>query len=199
MKLFFMALMAAFLIPLSPAHALDNQAVAQAEEYLRGLTTARADFIQRSSAGSVLTGKFYLDRPGRLRFEYNEVKDFIVADGLFIYFYDAQMKEQSNAPIGQTLADFLLRKDLTLTGDLKATESFQQGGFTFLTLVQKNDPGAGRVQLVFSDVPFVLRKWRITDPQGDVTEVELKNMERDIALDDELFAYYNPERTPLNQ
>jgi outer membrane lipoprotein-sorting protein len=182
-----------------PAQAqVSAEDVSRAQDYLRQLSTARADFIQRSSAGPVLTGKFYLDRPGRLRFEYNEVKDFIVADGLFIYFYDAALGEQSNAPIGQTLADFLLRKDLSLTGELNAIESFKQGGFTYITLIQKNDPGAGQVQLVFAEVPYGLRKWRITDPQGEVTEVELKNMERDIELDDELFAYYNPKPRPLN-
>ena len=80
-----------------------------AEEYLNNLKTMKAEFIQIAHNGAQLSGMFYLNRPGELRFEYNEVDDFIVADGLLIYFYDSELKEQTNAPIGQTLADFLLR------------------------------------------------------------------------------------------
>jgi outer membrane lipoprotein-sorting protein len=82
-----------------------NPDVKKAEAYLQGLKTAKADFVQISSLGSRLSGQFYLNRPGKLRFDYNEVDDFIVADGVFVYFYDSQLGEQSNAPIGQTLAD----------------------------------------------------------------------------------------------
>ncbi len=179
--------------PSAKAGQVVSEDVVKAESYLRNLTTARADFIQRSSMGSILSGKFYLNRPGKLRFEYNEVDDFIVADGLFIYFYDSELQEQSNAPIGQTLADFLLREDLTLRGDMSVTEVHRQGGFTHINVVQTADPAAGSVELIFSNVPYRLYKWRVTDPQGEVTEIELKNMETDIDLAGSLFGYVDPK------
>ena len=197
MKQFLLAL-AALIFVSAPAHADNSAAVQKAETYLRGLTTAKADFIQRSTLGGMLTGTFYLDRPGRLRFVYNEVKDFIVADGYFIYFYDSELGEQTNAPIGQTLADFLLREDLKLSGDLKVTEVYDRGGFTHLTFVQSDDPGAGSVELVFSDIPYQLRKWIVTDAQGAITEIELKNMERDLELDNSLFGYIDPKPRGVN-
>ncbi len=106
MKHFILLLLAMFsFMPL--AHAQDMASdIARAENYLRNLSTVKADFIQTAHNGSRLSGTFYLNRPGKLRFEYNEVDDFIVADGFFIYFYDSEMQEQTNAPIGQTLADF---------------------------------------------------------------------------------------------
>ena len=76
--------------------------IQRAENYLRNLDTVKAEFIQTAHNGSRLSGTFYLNRPGKLRFEYNEVKDFIVADGVFIYFYDSELQEQTNAPIGHT-------------------------------------------------------------------------------------------------
>lgn len=198
MKTFFLSLMALALMT-TGALAAPDPAVKKAEDYLRGLTTAKADFIQRSTLGGMLTGTFYLDRPGRLRFEYNEVKDFIVADGLFIYFYDSELGEQTNAPIGQTLADFLLRADLKLSGDLTVTEVYSRDGFTYLTFAQTDDPSAGNVQLVFTEVPYQLRKWIVTDAQGAITEIELKNMERDLKLDNRLFGYIDPKPRGLNQ
>lgn len=179
--------------PMAHAEQLATEDVIKAETYLRNLTTAKADFIQRSSMGGVLTGKFYLSRPGKLRFEYNEVDDFIVADGLFIYFYDSELGEQSNAPIGQTLADFLLRDDLTLRDDMSVQEVHNSGGFTYMTIVQTADPAAGSVELIFSNVPYRLYKWRVTDPQGEVTEIELKNLETGMKLPGSLFGYIDPK------
>lgn len=197
MKHAIFALLAGFvLLAAAPAEARsfeNDPDVIKAEQYLKNLKTAKADFIQTSSAGSRLSGQFYLNRPGKLRFNYNEVQDFIVADGIFIYFYDAQMGEQTNAPIGQTLADFLLRKDLRMRGDLNVQQVYKKDGFTNITLVQKDDPAAGHIELVFSDVPYELNRWRVTDPQGAVTEIVLKNLQKDIKLDNNLFGYRDPK------
>ena len=168
--------------------------VAKAESYLRGLTTARARFLQTAPDGTQLIGTFYLDRPGKLRFTYDPpVKDFVVADGFFIYFYDAQLGEQTNAPIGQTLADFLLRADLRLSDDVKVTGVERSGGLLRITLVQTDDPGAGSLTLAFGESPFALKKWRVIDAAGAVTEVELFKLETGIELPGGLFAYADPK------
>lgn len=179
----------------SPAFAqVSDPEVKKAEAYLQNLKTATADFIQTSTLGSRLSGKFYLNRPGKLRFDYNEVDDFIVADGVFVYFYDSQLQEQSNAPIGQTLADFLLRKDLSLSGDLKVVKLFKKNDHVSITVVQEDEPSAGQVELIFSEVPYQLARWRITDAQGEVTEVILKNLQTGMQFKDvSLFGYKDPK------
>lgn len=180
--------------PLSAIAGNAAQDIQKAEDYLRNLTTAKADFIQRAHNGARLSGTFYLDRPGRLRFEYNEVDDFIVADGFFIYFFDSELREQTNAPIGQTLADFLLRKDLTLTGDIQVQEIGQENGLKTYLLAQSDDIAAGTVKLFFTKVPFALKKWQVTDAAGMTTEIELKNMEVNLKLDNSLFGFIHPDK-----
>lgn len=176
------------------AQQVRDPEIARAEKYLQNLRTAKADFIQNSSVGSRLSGQFYLNRPGKLRFNYNEVKDFIVADGVFVYFYDSQLGEQSNAPIGQTLADFLLRKDLRLSGDLNVTQVYKKDGYVALTIIQADEPGAGQVELFFTEVPYALSRWRVTDAQGAITEVILKNLETGVTFkDNDLFGYRDPK------
>jgi len=199
MKHVFMTLLAGMLLWPCAAKADDvaktakDPEVARAEEYLQNLHTAKADFIQTSSLGSRLSGQFYLNRPGKLRFNYNEVKDFVVADGVFIYFYDSQLGQQSNAPIGQTLADFLLRDDLSLTGDLKVEKIYKKDGYISITVTQTDDPAAGSVELIFSEVPYALNRWRVTDAQGETTEITLKNLQTGVQLDDDLFGYRDPK------
>lgn len=166
--------------------------ITKAEAYLRQLTTVKADFVQQSSYGR-LSGKFYLDRPGKLRFEYNELDDFIVADGLFIYFYDAELGEQTNAPIGHTLADFLLKSDLRLGGDVNVERVFVEDGYTAMTVVEASDPGAGSLTLYFEQSPYRLAKWRVKDAAGLHTDIILTNFERDLKLPATLFRYFDPK------
>lgn len=194
MRQFFIALTMLFALTLPIASYAAGDDIQQAEEYLRGLTTAKADFIQRAHNGARLSGTFYLDRPGRLRFEYNEVDDFIVADGFFIYFFDSELNEQTNAPIGQTLADFFLRKDLNLSGDITVESIGHQDGMKTFNIVQTDDPAAGSIKLFFSKVPFELKKWQVTDAAGLTTEIELKNMEKDLKLANSLFGFIHPDK-----
>ena len=170
------------------------QDIKKAEDYLRALDTVKADFIQTANNGTRLSGTFYLNRPGKLRFEYNEVDDFIVADGVFIYFYDSELKEQTNAPIGQTLADFLLRKDLKLSGKLTVKKISTEQGLKTYTMAETGNEGAGAVKLFFTPEPFALKKWIITDAAGLKTEVLLKNIKRDMDLPASLFVYLKPNK-----
>lgn len=174
----------------------------QAEQWLQQLKTARARFLLTAGNGTQLIGTFYLNRPGKLRFDYDDpVKDFVVADGVFIYFYDANLGEQSNAPIGQTLADFLLRSDIRLSGDVKVDSVVESGGLIQIKLSQTADAGAGSLTLGFTREPFQLKKWRVVDPQGSVSEVELFQMQTGVALERDLFVYRDPQKKAgsLNQ
>lgn len=169
-------------------------AITKAEDYLRTLETAKARFLQSSDYGQAL-GTFYLHRPGRLRFEYDPpIKDFVVADRMFIYFYDGELEEQSNAPIGQTLADFLLRDDLQLSGDVSVTAVERSDSLLHITLVQSDDPEGGNLTLSFTENPNLsLKKWAVKDATGAETLVELFQMETGLNLPRDLFVYRDPK------
>lgn len=201
MKHFLIALCLA-LTPLSiaPAQAAESSVasfapqIAAAANYLNTLTTAKARFLLTAADGSQQIGTFYLSRPGRLRFEYDPpLKDFVVADGLLIYFYDAQLGEQSNAPIGQTLADFLLRKTITLDGDVTVEKATRGGNLLQLTIRETDDPGAGSLLLGFTENPLQLKKWRVVDATGSTVEVELFQLQVGLDLDSDLFVYKDPK------
>lgn len=185
------------LVLTSPALAnTDNSAaITKAESYLQNLTTARARFVQTAHNGVQLVGTFYLDRPGKLKFEYDPpIEDFVVADGLFIYFYDSEARQQTNAPIGQTLADFILREDISLTGDVEVKEVKEGGGLLQIHAVQASDPEAGSIILGFEEEPFQLKKWRIIDGQGLITEVELFYLKTGMTHPRGFFAFNDPGR-----
>ena len=194
---FFILATFALMLAISPARAANDAAdIARIEQYLNSVKTLKARFIQTANDGQQVAGDFLLKRPGRMRFEYDApVTDFIVADGLLVYYYDGQMKEQSSMPISSSLADFFLRPNLKLSGDLTASDIKHDGGFLQVTLRQTKEPLDGALTLAFSEEPFALRRWRIVDAQGAVTEVELFDAKTGITLENSLFKYYNPDHT----
>jgi outer membrane lipoprotein-sorting protein len=194
---FLAALLLALMIATPAAAALDAKAeadVAAIEAYLNGINTLKARFIQTTGDGKQVAGTFMLRRPGRMRFEYAPPsKDFIVADGMFIHYYDSSMKQGSRTLISKSLADFFLRKQLTLSGDLKVSEVTRDGTYIMVKMVEAQDPNAGSLTLALTEKPLALKKWRIVDPQGAITEVELFDIATGIQLDRDQFRYYDPE------
>lgn len=188
---------AAIAAPATPVSlsAQDQAVVAKVEEYLNGITTLQSKFLQVAPNGRQATGTFYLWRPGRMRLEYDKpLKDFIVADGSFVFYWDGEMRQQSSAPIGSTLADFILRKNIHLSGDVTVTDVFQAPGVIEVSLSETKDPGKGTLTLVFEDHPFQLRKWRVLDAQGMTTEVALLNPRTDVTFDRDMFYFKEPQR-----
>lgn len=184
-----------------PAFAQDMDAtetkafVTQAETYFNNVSTVKARFAQANNDGSILGGIFYWWRPSRMRFQYDLPNgDYIVSDGLLVHYWDDAVKNYSNAPIGSTLADFLLRKKITLSGDLKAVSARRpKKNRVILTMVQTADPEAGDLRLLFRENPMQLLKWRVTDGAGQITEVTLSNIETGVKLDPNLFRFKPPK------
>ncbi len=168
--------------------------VQKAESYLDTMTTAKARFVQTAHNGMQLVGTFFLDRPGKLRFEYDDpIEDFVMADGYFIYFYDSELGEQMNMPIGQSLADFILRKEISFSDDVIVSDVSRAHDLLQVKLVQKSDPESGTLILGFREEPFALKKWRVVDAQNLITEVELFYLETGIELDQDMFRYSKPD------
>ena len=169
--------------------------IADAEKYLQNMKTAQARFVQTTHNGEQLVGTFYLNRPGNVRFDYDPPnKSFVVADGLFIYYYDGELEEQSNVPIRSTLANFFLRKDFSLNDDLIVKDAKWANALLQIKIVQAEEPEAGSITFAFEKNPFTLKKWRVIDQQGMITEVELFYLTTGIKHKKGLFVYKDPNR-----
>lgn len=170
--------------------------IERAEKYLQDMKTAQSRFVQTTHNGQQLVGTFYLSRPGKLRFEYDPpVENFVVADGTFIYFYDAELDEQTNAPIQATLANFFLRDDFSFSDDLVVDKARESNGLLMITVVQADEPEGGSITFAFSKEPFELKKWRVVDGQGLITEVELFYLKTGVKHDKDLFYFVDPNKT----
>ena len=164
----------------------------QAQAWLSNLKTAKARFQQIDYQGKTLNGTFYINRPGRLRFEYDApIKDYIVADGYQIHFYDGVSGQVNSGPIGSTMADFILREGNRFDDKVNVESVRERSGIIQIALSQKNQPGMGELILHFSKQPFTLKSWQIIDAQGLTTDIVLSDLDRVTNLSPTLFRMKN--------
>jgi outer membrane lipoprotein-sorting protein len=179
---------------LTPAERADLKRI---ETYLNELGTIKSRFVQANPDGSHSEGTMYLQRPGRLRFEYDPPDPYlIITYGKWFIYVDKELEEATYVPVERTPAYFIVKEDIRFGGSLSVS-SFRRGNSVFRVEVEQADqPDAGRVMLIFTDAPLQLRKWQIIDAQGSLTDTTLINPNFDVPLNEALFEYDGP--TPSN-
>lgn len=168
--------------------------VADIERYLNTITTLEARFQQIAPNGGLATGKLYLQRPGRLRFDYDPPSRIrLIAPGDWrLIFYDASIKQVNVIPIRQTPLGILLDREIDLADAVEVVDVERAGGEVALTLVREGRADQGAVTLVFAEQPMTLRRWSVTDAQGLVTHVLLDEVRTGGRIDPELFRWRDP-------
>jgi len=189
-----LAALAALMIA-SPAMAADNTAeIARVEQYLSQLTTVVADFSQVDANGGLSEGKFYLKRPGKMRWQYAPPTPILlVSDGKVIVYYDAELDQVNYVPMDDTLAGFLAKPVITLNSDTtKLTKFSAKDGIIRATVIQKAKPDEGSLTLEFTDAPLQLKQMRIADASGQQTSIQLQNAAFGTVLPNSLFKFEDP-------
>ena len=165
---------------------LDN--ISKIENYLNSITTLKSIFLQTASTGERSGGVLFLDRPGKMRVEYDEPSPILlVSDGSYVIYVEKNLEQISHFPIAQTPLRVLIEKDVDLQAWYKIKSIKRGPGTLRLTLIMKDDLSLGSVQLLFSDRPMQLRQWTIRDQQGIEVRVSLMDIQRGARFDPKLF------------
>jgi outer membrane lipoprotein-sorting protein len=177
----------AFLLPL-PA-AAEKIPLATLSDYLNSLTTVEADFTQVNSDGSISTGKIYIRRPGRVRFEYAPPdRSLVIAGGQQVAIFDAKSNQPPEQyPLKRTPLNLILAADVDLARAKMVMGHSEDGTSTRVRAQDPEHPEYGSIELVFTADPVELRQWVITDDLGAETTVILGEMTKGGKLGARLF------------
>ncbi len=180
-------------VPPLKLSAQDRADIARIETYLNEMKNIAADFMQVDDKGGIMRGTLAIQRPGKMRVTYAAPShDFIVADGDFVHIWDGDLRSQTNVPEDSSLANFILRDPISLSGDVTITKFERFPAKMELTLAEAGDPAAGQLTLIFEDHPLILRQWRVIDPQGRKTGVNLENEETEVEFAGNMFDFVPP-------
>lgn len=158
--------------------------------YLNSLSTAEADFTQINADGSIATGKLFIKRPGRARFEYAPPdKSLVLAGGGQVAIFDAKSNQPPEQyPLKRTPLNLILAENIDLARAKMVVGHSEDGTSTRVKAQDPDNPEYGTIELVFTAAPVTLRQWVITDDGGNQTTVILGDMTKGAKLPASLFS-----------
>lgn len=181
----------------APAHA----ALSDVAAHLKGVTTMTADFVQTAQGGGSASGKMTLQRPGKVRFQYDDSKLLVVADGKALNMIDYQVAQVSRWPIRGTPLAVLLDPTADLSRYARELTP-AEGGVPGMVTVEAKDPRHreyGVTTLYFrkdAGAPggLSLQGWRVLDAQGRTTQVQLSRVRFNSPVAPSAFTFRDPRR-----
>ena len=157
--------------------------------YLSSIQQMVGDFVQVGPDGSRVRGEFYIQKPGRVRFDYEPPSRIeIIADGQSVVVRDRKLATQDLYPLSQTPLRFLLSDRIDLLKETNIVGVRADDTFVSVT-IEETQPliGTSRLVMMVGAKDFKLKQWTITDPQGYDTTVAVSNLDNSKRPDPGLF------------
>jgi len=147
--------------------------------YLSSVQTLSGKFVQVGPDGGRTQGDFYILKPGRVRFEYDDPSPIeLIADGQSVVVRDRRLATQDVYPLSQTPLRFLLANNVDLTKDTHLVAIYADEVFITVVVEEKNGiVGTSRLMIMFDAKDMQLKQWTVTDPQGYDTTVAIYNLD----------------------
>src|ERR1700741_3577298 len=161
---------------------------AQANQALNGVQRLQGRFVQTSPGGGRATGMFYMERPGKLRFEYDPPATLlIVSDGSVVAMRDRELRTTERTPLRSTPLNIILGRSINLERDARILRVSRSGPWLLVTARDRGGQTDGQITLQFYGPQVELRSWDVIDATGARTRITLSDISRPANFDRSLF------------
>ena len=184
-----MRLITALCLILATPVAAEKISLNEISSYFNAMTTAEAQFSQVTDTGETSTGRLFIRRPGRIRFEYDspEATLVVVGGGQVAVFDPKSRDEPLRFPLRHSPLSLVLERAVDLAQRDMVVAHFEAGSQTAVTLQDPENPDYGFIQLIFTDNPVQLRQWVVQDNSGGRTHIFLDSLTQGVKLSNVLF------------
>ncbi|MES2905959.1 MAG: outer-membrane lipoprotein carrier protein LolA [Pseudomonadota bacterium] len=172
--------------PYTPAQ---RETIAKINRIYNAIHEMNGQFTQVENNGATTTGKFFISKPGRVRFVYDAPSAIdIVSDGEQLAVRDKKLGTQDVYPLWQTPLRYLLKDNLNLLEDARVVAVLQDQNVVTITIEEEGALAQGRLTLYFSAQDYSLLQWSIIDGRGIETNVTIANVVANKPNDAKIFA-----------
>jgi outer membrane lipoprotein-sorting protein len=170
-------------------NAQQKAVVDKVSAYLSRVHVMSGSFAQIGADGRRAAGTFYVQKPGKVRFEYDPPSPIdIIADGSSVVVRDRRLATQDLYPLSQTPLRFLLADKIDLLRDTHVTAVTSDELFVSIVVEEKQALiGTSRLMMMFDAKTLELKQWVVTDPQGFDTTIAVSNLDSNRRPDPALF------------
>src|SRR5207247_6138958 len=157
--------------------------------YLSRVQVMSGQFAQIGPDGRQSKGQFYVQKPGRVRFDYDPpARIEIVADGTSVIVRDRKLNTQDSYFLSQTPLRFLLSDRIDLMRDTTVTGVYADDLYVTVAVEEQQLlVGTSKLRMMFGAKDYQLKQWVVTDPQGYDTTIAVSNVDTTRRPDPNLF------------
>jgi outer membrane lipoprotein-sorting protein len=194
----FVTVQATALSPVAAAQRVP-ETVQRIADHFSSIRTMTGDFVQFGPRGEQTGGKFYIQRPGKIRFNYESPSAYrVISDGRSVVIDNRKLNTSDLYPLSKTPLKLLLDDRIDLTGS-RVRSVKEEGDATTIKLSDRSVFGSATITMVFDPKSYDLRQWTITDAQGKDTTVMIFNVRQDVRIDPSLFRIDYRRNFDVNQ
>jgi outer membrane lipoprotein-sorting protein len=170
-----------------PGGARGADTAQRVADHFASVKTMTGEFIQFGPNGEQTGGKFFIDRPGKLRFNYEAPSAVrVIADGKAVVIGNRKLRTWDLYPLNKTPLKLLLAERIDLSADMVRSVT-EDPDLTTIVLGNKTIFGDSTISLMFDPKTFELRQWTIRDAQGKDTSVMIFNVQTGVKFASNVF------------
>jgi len=148
----------------------------------------QGNFVQVAPNGEVSQGEIWLQRPGKVRFEYAAPNPLlIVSDGVTLVQNDRQLETFDRVPLSATPLNYFLKENINLANDTEVIGLQKLPGQWIVSARDGSGQQEGAITMVFDSETLALQTWVISDDFGGATRVQLSNLQYNGQIDPRQF------------
>ncbi|MEZ5784130.1 MAG: outer membrane lipoprotein carrier protein LolA [Rhizobiaceae bacterium] len=156
-------------------------------DHFSAVRTMAGEFVQFGPRGEQTGGKFFIQRPGKIRFNYEAPSAYeVIADGTSVAIDNRKLNTMDVYPLSKTPLKLLLDDRIDLSGN-RVKSVKEEDDLTTIQLGDKQIFGNSKITMMFDPATYELRQWTITDAQGKDTTVMIFNTKQGVKLDGNMF------------
>lgn len=175
------------------AQAATSQAAQKIADHFSAVDTMTGEFVQFGPNGEQTGGKFFIDRPGKLRFNYQEPSPIrVISDGKAVAIGNSKLETWDLYPLSSTPLKLLLSERIDLSEKMVRSVN-EEPDLTTIVLGDRSVFGTSTISMMFDPETYDLKQWTIRDAQGKDTSVMIYNVQTGVRFDDSVF------QIPYNQ
>ena len=153
------------------------------------MRAASAKFVQANPDKTLAQGVLYIQKPGKIRYEYTTPADsLVISDGRVLGVFDKKSNRGAQRyDLKRTPLDILLKDKINLEASGVVRNISSDGVKTQVIATDPDNPRAGTITMVFTANPTELRQWIVTDRSRKNTTVILNDLKLRNGVNADLF------------
>lgn len=194
-----LAFAVAAFVAVSPAEAAASDEAQKIADHFSSVRSMSGEFVQFGPKGEQTGGKFYIQRPGKIVFNYEKPSAYkVVSDGKSVVILNSKLNTSDLYPLSKTPLKLLLDDHIDLSGgQVKSVE--EASDLTTIKMADKQVFGNSTITMMFDPESNELRQWTITDAKGKDTTVMIFNVQEGVKIDPAMFTIDYKKNTDLNR